>query len=205
MKKATAARMHNAEQRKAAELIERGWTCSPAPAEWTFSSRESGYKCTVPLWLTWEVRCDPISDDYLIDEISAADLWTRWIKRYPRDPDAEAVFGTGAVGIYWYVEGPSVFEFAPLQDLRAQSWKLTTDGFLKWFTRPEAADGSGSIRWGALPVIDKVWREDHLPHRHETKGGFIQEATGWKPGALQPYVNIDLLARASGLTRPSQA
>jgi len=158
----------------------------------------------------WEVHCDPMSDDYYIDEIEPEDLWREWVRRYPSDPEAEAVFGPGAVSIGWYVEGHGTFESAPFQDLRPLNRGLgkhgigpDTKNFLTYYTEPYDADTGEPIQWAALPVIDKVWREHALPRGpHSTKGGFIQEATGWKPSPLQPFVNIELLARASGLARP---
>jgi len=39
-----------------------------------------------------------------------------------------------------------------------------------------------------LPVQDKLWRPGQAG-----KGGFIQEATGWKPAILQPFVYLQSL------------
>ncbi|MFD7608907.1 hypothetical protein ACFXMT_53235 [Streptomyces mirabilis] len=33
-------------------------------------------------------------------------------------------------------------------------------------------------------------------------GGFVQEATGWKPSALHPTMNVVQVARAAGLGVP---
>jgi predicted GIY-YIG superfamily endonuclease len=175
---------------------------------WTFRSRGSDHEKTVPLWLYWEVDCDPISDDYYIDEIEPEDLWREWVRRYPSNPDAL---------IGWYIDGPGICESAPLQDLRWRSvdqrkhgWttqQIVEDArntFLKYYTHPYDAETGDPIQWSALPVIDKVWREGNLPRGPFTsKGGFIQEATGWKPSPLQPFVNVEQLAHASGLARPS--
>jgi len=38
----------------------------------------------------------------------------------------------------------------------------------------------------------------HWNARRGDKGGFIQEATGWKPSILQPFVSVETLAEASG-------
>jgi predicted GIY-YIG superfamily endonuclease len=179
--------------------------------KWTFRSLRSDYERSTPLWLNWEVHCDPMSDEYYIDEIEPEDLWYEWVRRYPRDPDAEQIFGPGAVSIGWYVEGPGTIESAPLQDLRPLNLGLRRHGlgpdqrdFLSYFTEPYNTATGEPMRWAALPVIDKVWRERDLPSGpHTSKGGFIQEATGWKPSPLQPFVNIEQLARASGLARPS--
>lgn len=184
--------------------------------EWTFASRESGYERTEPLWLVWELDGDPLSDDYCTDEIDAEDLWRRWLTDYPRDEAAEAVYGPGAVAIHWFVSGSSSFEAAPYQDPRPRAAAARLRGwgadwrpqhFLDFHTTPLSANTGEPIKWMQLHVTDKVWREfdlpAHLPYTH--KGGFIQEATGWKPSPLQPYVNVRQLARVSGLFYPEAA
>jgi hypothetical protein len=49
------------------------------------------------------------------------------------------------------------------------------------------------LNWLTLPVVDKGWNE-----AQNDKGGFIQEATGWKPSALQRTVNMPTLLSACG-------
>lgn len=196
-----------------------GGTPTPRPGtitEWTFHNRDHhSFHRTEPLWLTWEVRSDAISDNYYVDEITPEELWDEWVTREARDEDAETVFGPGAVRIYWYIEGHSVFEAAPYRDLRiAQQshrrrhgsegmtqileWEAESE-FLHHYTWPTRPGTRQRLQWTALPIVDKVWRNDHLPELHTHKGGFIQEATGWKPSALQPFVNIDQLAKLAGL------
>ena len=63
--------------------------------------------------------------------------------------------------------------------------------FLSFFTWPEDAETGKPLNWLELPVVDKLWR----PNRAD-KGGFIQEATSWKPSILQPYVYLSSLERA---------
>jgi hypothetical protein len=184
---------------------------------WEFTSR-SGHTRTEPLWLYWEVACDPISDDYYVDDISAADLWREWLTRYPCDEDAEIMYGTGAVAIHWFVEGPSTLEAAPFRDTSRDMaghirQGLTIDqakaiegryGFLRHFSWPVHPETRQQVQWSRLPVIDKVWRTTDLPEPHAHKGGFIQEATGWKPSPLQPYVDVHRLAAVAGLYAPER-
>jgi predicted GIY-YIG superfamily endonuclease len=214
---------HNGHRQAASKAQASLLSDGDIPSDWarfTFHSIKSGYERTVPLWLYWEVNCDPISDDYYIDEIDPEELWMNWIQQYPRDEAAEQVFGLGAVSIHWFIEGPGVCEGAPFEDIRARliamrrgrfAWSeqeaieyYKENQFLGGYSTPYNADTGEPIKWTQLPVIDKVWRTDRLPKApHASKGGFIQEATGWKPSPLQPFVNIELLARASGLFRPS--
>jgi predicted GIY-YIG superfamily endonuclease len=169
-------------------------TPTPTDSQWTFASLCGGYERTGPLNLYWEVYGDPISDSYEIDEIDAEELWRTWLTRYPSDPDAEAKFGAGAFSISWYVEGAGTFEAAP--------WTRNARNFLTYYTWPINAITGERLQWPRLPLIDKVWRGHDLPKNYATKGGFIQEATGWKPSPLQPYVNIHQLAQVAGLYCP---
>ncbi|MGW3808831.1 GIY-YIG nuclease family protein [Micromonospora sp. NPDC005113] len=175
-----------------------GWADQPGADVWQFRSRRSGYRKEEPLRLYWELHCDPVSDDWIPDEISAEELWRVWITRYPRDERAETLFGPGAMQIWWFVEGQSAFENAPLQ--HADAYRYATGDFLTHYTTPINTATGEAIKWTRLPVVDKLWR----PGRAD-KGGFIQEATGWKPSPLQPFVNVHQLARAARLALPDAA
>ncbi|HLL36370.1 MAG TPA: hypothetical protein VK545_21370 [Streptomyces sp.] len=108
----------------------------------------------------------------------------------------------GTAPILWTVTKPTrrdIFEAAPFQK------RLEEQGFGDFlsmdagtYTWPEAADGSGErLNWLRLPVLDFGWApRTKLP----TKGGFIQEVTGWKPSPLQPVFYAEQAARAAGLT-----
>lgn len=54
----------------------------PPTARWRFRSRQSNYEHLVPLAYHWEPNGAPMSDDYAPEEISAAQLWGRWVDRY---------------------------------------------------------------------------------------------------------------------------
>lgn len=162
---------------------------------WRFASRESGYIRTVPLWLYWEVEADSVSDDYDPDEMDAVEVWNEWRRRYPPTPDE--FFGPTTKRISWYVEGGGVFDSAPGQDHRGVSYVPDGD-FLTWFTWPVDPRTGESLQWLRLPVVDKLWRSA-ASRRVTTKGGFIQEATGWKPSPLQPFVDVAQLEQMSRL------
>ena len=54
------------------------------------------------------------------------------------------------------------------------------------------------VSWTELHVADKAWRPGPLPIGVASKGGFVQEVTGWKPAPFQPYVDgahLEQLAR----------
>ena len=54
--------------------------------------------------------------------------------------------------------------------------------------------GNGErLNWLLLPVEDKLWNA-----KQANKGGFIQEATGWKPSILQPFVYLPALLKGTG-------
>lgn len=175
---------------------------STANPEWTFETVKYGTERTSPLWWVWEVYCDPISDGYTVDEITAEELWREWLRRYPRDESAEAVYGPGAFSIHWFIEGRGTFEAAPFQELSHRPY-ASADDFLTFYTWPVDSHGE-PVQWTRLPVVDKVWRKGKLPALHSVKGGFIQESTGWKPAPLQPFVNVRQLARAARLYSPPE-
>jgi hypothetical protein len=173
----------------------KGTRFPPAARTWRFESCY-GYEQTSPLWLYWEVSGDPISDDYLPDKISAVELWALWRRTYPHDDPGP--YGRGMAPIDWFVEGDGVLECAPFQDPRGLHGY--TRDFLTDFTWPSHPDTGRPLRWTELPVVDKVWRRTRRPLWAPTKGGFIQEATGgWKPGALQPFMDIRQIERAARL------
>ncbi len=138
----------------------------------------------------WEVYYDPISDDYSPDDPddpSAVDLFHLWAGKVREEyPD-------GLIPIYWFVktEGPlRTFEAIPHQYEHHRAAGLGTENWLTFFTEPEQEEGD-SLNWLSVPVLDKLWR----PGRGD-KGGFIQEATGWKPCILQPFVYLPALEAA---------
>lgn len=164
------------------------------PTSWRFRSR-SGHENTVSLYLEWEVYCDPITDDYDPEEITAGDLWREWVRRYAAARLVEPTgLPLGHVDIYWSVRGGPIFEAAPFHARP----RLSVD-FLTYFTWPRDARTGAPLCWGALPVADKLWR----PGRAD-KGGFIQELTGWKPSPLQASVDVRQLAAMTGLPWPDR-
>jgi predicted GIY-YIG superfamily endonuclease len=165
---------------------------------WTFSSLKSGYRRTTHLRLFWELNGDPVSDNYYIEDISARELWREWMMRHPRDEGCEDVYGPGTRRIHWYVEGLATFESAPFQDRHWDWWR--EHQFTNWYTHPYSEVTGERLQWSRLPVVDKGWRKP-MPSEFESKGGFIQEVTGWKPSPLQPFVNINDLADAAGVYR----
>jgi hypothetical protein len=163
-------------------------------AQWRFKSLESGVEFEMPLSLYWEINGDPITDDYTPEEISARELWDLWVERY----------GSNVMPIMWMVHGDAKAEFAPpslqpqLRDLLSRDLKSDSEeGFLAYYPWPVDSATGEHLRWSSLPVEDKLWRPGNA-----TKGGFIQEATGWKPSPLQSHADIKILAMAAGLKQP---
>jgi hypothetical protein len=161
---------------------------------WTFKSLSSGHEFNAGLRLRWELSGDSITDDYLPSETDANELWDRWVGEY----------GQTVMPVHWFVETyepGGQFEYAP-PSLLPQAPDLGADheyGFLAHYTWPESADTGERLRWTALPVVDKLWAKDSAA----SKGGFIQQVTGWKPSPLQSYADVKVLALAAGLTLPS--
>jgi hypothetical protein len=157
----------------------------PINKQWRYRNRREGnHEFTNGLALYYEINGDPISDNYARDEIEAVelfDMWRRWWDNsYP---------GEKQVTIHWSVTTPEIegtFEAAPF-DVN----DLGDENFLHWFTWPVAVDDGEPVNFLMLPVLDKQWNENR-----GDKGGFIQEATGWKPAALQSHVTVEALVKA---------
>lgn len=164
--------------------------------KWRFASRTSGYEFTEELVLYPEVDGSACSDDYLPEEISAVDLWAYWIKKYASRYSQErpTEYRQGEVPILWTAtttRRAGIFESAPYQ----LGWTdFPDEDFLTHFTTPVHAKTGEDINWLRLRVLDKAWNS-----KQADKGGFIQEATGWKPSPLQRVMNYIQIGRASGM------
>lgn len=149
---------------------------------WKVRSLRSDYEREGILVAYWEVALDPISDDYTPKEINARELffiWTKGVKKkYPNN----------LIPIIWVVEcrEQAIIESMPFQfdHFKGQHREY----FLTFFTWPVNSLTGEKLNWLRLPVVDKLWN-----HKRADKGGFIQEATGWKPSILQPYVYLSTL------------
>lgn len=171
----------------------------PATARWKFSSKRSGYEKNERLALHWEPDGSAMSDDYLPDEADARELWRKWVDRYGDSYHQEhpAVYAAWNVPIYWFVAsvGGGTFEGAPHQAIPSEF--LFGEDFLTHFTHPVHGSTGEPVNWMRLPVLDRGWNA-----KQADKGGFIQEATGWKPSPLQPVMDVRQVAQAAGVYVP---
>ena len=125
-----------------------------------------------------------MSNNYTPEEISASSLFELWVKK------AKNRFPNNLIPILWNVIGKEIktermpFEFNNTPELGC------SDDFLTFFTWPINSTTGEPLNWLTLPVVDKQWNTKHC-----FTGGFIQEATGWKPGILQPYVYLPMLEK----------
>jgi len=147
---------------------------------WQVQSRSSNYQWEGELRAEWEVDGDPISDDYTPDEITAEELFDLWVDK------VKGKYANDLIPILWLVScrEQGKFEFMPFQH---QDYELK-ENFLTHFSWPINKNTREKLNWLSLPVEDKLWNDKRC-----NKGGFIQQATGWKPGILQPYVYLGSL------------
>ncbi|WP_432247691.1 hypothetical protein ACRAR1_07010 [Streptomyces sanyensis] len=169
---------------------------------WRFRTRMGGYEHVVPLVYHWEVNGAPMSDDYTPDEADAAELWARWIAEFGNRGhlDYPERLKPGQVTIYWSVLSPGgggIFESAPYGPPMLWSDSLRED-FLTHYSEPVHEKTEEPINWTRVPVRDLGWSSTA-----SDKGGFIQEATGWKPSPLQAVMDVGRIAAASGLPGPA--
>ncbi|MGW6842275.1 hypothetical protein [Streptomyces sp. NPDC054958] len=153
----------------------------PASTAWTFRNRQGGPGRTTWLEMGWEVSGDPISDDFTPDEITAEDLWNRWLSEYGKTEPAK---------IYWFILGHGTFEAAPFAPHNPMD-----EDFLTHFTWPVHSETGEKLNFLRLPVRDKLWND-----KRGDKGGFIQQRTGWKPSPLQPFCDAETIAKAAGVS-----
>lgn len=133
----------------------------------------------------WECEMDPISDDFTPAERTAQELFDDWSEivsqQYPEL----------LIPIYWSVrvqgKGISTFEKMPFQHGNEEA--MNHKNFLDYFTQPYDPETRKPMNWFHIPVIDKHWNKQQA-----NKGGFIQEVTGWKPSALQPFIYLPTLS-----------
>lgn len=149
---------------------------------WKFRNRRSDYWCEGGIVAYWEASLDAISDGYTPKEIAARELFQQWAKQ------VEEKYPNSLVPVYWFVECKEhgIFEAMPFQF--GHFAEQTREDFLAFFTWPVDSVTSERLNWVTLPVADKLWNP-----KHADKGGFIQQATGWKPSILQPYVYLPAL------------
>ncbi|MEU3299772.1 hypothetical protein ABZ729_08115 [Streptomyces sp. NPDC006678] len=180
-----------------------------AGTQWTITSLH-GHTQTHELALYAEPNYSTITDDYLPDEISAADLWRIWVDKvatlaHDKHPNHHR---PGEVTILWTVTTPGVagiFEAAPFTrplppdpQLVAMFGQVEEENFLTHYRPPVHVETGEPLNWLRLPVVDRGWNASR-----GDKGGFIQEVTGWKPSALQPTLDVLQLGRAAGLYVPN--
>lgn len=156
-----------------------------AAKSWMVRSLRSGSEWEGRLVAYWEVALDPVSDDYTPREIGARELFRKW------EASVHEKYPDGLVPIYWCVQcnERGVFEQMPFQFQHIPG--SHREDYLTFFTWPMASATGERLNWLALPVADKLWSS-----RRADKGGFIQEATGWKPAILQPYAYLPSLSSA---------
>lgn len=154
---------------------------------WKCQNLRTGFEPEGTLEAYWEVSNDPISDEYTPQEIDATELFGMWAKL------VKGKYPNGLIPIYWFVDyqggNVSTFEGMPFQHNHFPNYK--TENFLTFFTWPVNTVTNEPLNWLTLSVKDKLWTPENAD-----KGGFIEQATGWKPAILQPYVYLPALESA---------
>jgi hypothetical protein len=163
---------------------------SVADQKWRVRVRGVDYEWVGRLEAVWEVSLDPISDNYTPDEIGAEELLSIWGRQ------VQSEYPNGLAPIYWYAACRSEGKFAAMPFQFNHFSDEPEENFLTIFTWPIGAVTGERLNWFDIPVVDKLWN-----NQYAEKGGFIQEATGWKPSILQPYVYLPSLLKGTGSVR----
>ncbi|MFB8038992.1 hypothetical protein ACFC5Z_40075 [Streptomyces sp. NPDC056004] len=189
---------------------------------WTFKYKQSRFEQTHELALIAEPTGAAITDDYDPDETSAQELWKLWARQQADRMHKEwpELYRSGEVHINWGVTCPdrtTISEHAPharpwpnprrsdMNPTQKAAYDMLYGGdpdayredFLTHYTHPVHAVTGERINWLRLPVIDLGWNTSA-----SDRGGFIQEATGWKPSPLQPTMDVRQIGAAAGLYVP---
>ncbi len=150
---------------------------------WRWKNVSAGEEFEGSLSAYWEVHYDPMSEAYTPNEIEAVDLLRKWADK------VENKYQDDLIPILWHVRSNGLFDKMPFQFLHNSVADHET--FLNHFTWPVNKLTGARLNWLMLPVVDKLWSKDRAD-----KGGFIQEATGWKPSILQPVVYLPSIMSA---------
>lgn len=167
-----------------------GWIMAKSKKQkpiWKCRNLKTGFEPEGMLEAYWEVALDPISDEYTPQEVDAFELFYMWERQVSER------YTQGLIPIYWFLEykgaNVSTFEGMPFQfEHISDSFH---EDFLTFFSWPVNSITGEPLNWLTLPVVDKLWNP-----KISDKGGFIQQATGWKPSILQPYVFLPALVSA---------
>lgn len=148
---------------------------------WRVRSKRADYTWESPLTAYWEVLLDPISDAFTPSDKTADELLQLWAAKVTAEhPD-------GLVPIYWYVKGEGQFEYMPFQ--YEHHPETPQDNFLTFNSWPLDSTTDEMLNWFELPVVDKLWAPGSA-----AKGGFIQQATHWKPAILRKRPVIPIIS-----------
>jgi hypothetical protein len=152
---------------------------------WKFYNLKTGENLEGSIEIDWELDLSStMSENYTLDNISAHDLFREW------SDEVEKKYPNGLIPISWFVQvnGPDldICEQMPFQFEDTPDEKR--GNFLAFYTQPINSVTKTSLKWWAMPVKDKYWSSN----QHD-KGGFVQQATGWKPSVLDPYIDLHVL------------
>ncbi|GAA2125227.1 hypothetical protein GCM10009759_77200 [Kitasatospora saccharophila] len=169
----------------------------PAGTVWLFNANRNNYPNAHELVLRWEADNERTFRDHAPADADALTLWHQWTDEmadhlHNQHPTR---YQPGDVHITWTISTPTgvgIAEYAPHYERSPFQQTLTPhEDFLTHYTHPVHSTTGERLNWLRLPVAD---RRDQDPG-----SGFIQDATGWKPGPLQPLMNVHRLAAAAGL------
>ncbi|MFE5586918.1 hypothetical protein [Kitasatospora sp. NPDC056531] len=173
----------------------------PAGTTWMFSALRNNYPEVRELVLHWEPAAERQFTDHDPKKTPAVDLWREWAT-FMADrlhDERPGQFRPGDVHITWSIrtpEGDGIAEYAPhlFPDPTVESL-AHDENFLTYYTHPVHSATGERVNWLRLPVSDRHWNTGGT----DSGRGFVQDAIGWKPGPLQPVMNVHQLAAAAGI------
>ncbi|MFD5588823.1 hypothetical protein ACFWII_34085 [Streptomyces sp. NPDC127063] len=137
----------------------RGVQPYPPGTQWYFRG-QGGHEKTEELALWWDPAGSIVSDDYLPEDTSAAELWGIWAKdcnryheRYPQR------YRPGEIPIVWTVTPVSEMAphtFDPRDLVESPFGSMPREDFLTFYTHPVHVDTGERLNWLRLPVVNKA-------------------------------------------------
>lgn len=147
----------------------------PLDAQWTYTDHDANFPRTTSLSLSWRLNGD--HEQATSPFVSAPEALDDWLRRYGHD----------LMPIHWTIAETT--DAAPFQGLAKD--------FLSAFSWPTHHETQEPVNFNRLRVLDRHWTPEKF-----SVGGFIQEATGWKPAPLQPVFDTRRVLQAAGLAMP---
>ncbi len=153
--------------------------------------RETGQPYSTSLEAVWSIDfSEEVAQRYPPGQLSIETLFKLWFQ------EAHHYFFYDWVWIDWFIRCPEVGIIEPAPFQSRYQHHPGKPSFLTKFTYPYDLDTHDRLQWSKVPVAPLMW----TPEQWDSSG-FIQQATQWRPGLLQPTVDLGWLKQCFSLSQ----